>query len=132
MFEKILVPLDGSELAERALAPAFTLAQQAEGGVLLLRVAVPQSLLASSRPVYADYGVTLPAQTSAEAQTEAEIYLRTTRQDRAPRGLSVWLEVQSGGVAEAIVDTAADIRNTAKLTREHTEPGAPASAGPIA
>jgi len=109
MFNKILIPLDGSELAERALEPAFTLAQQAEGGVLLLRVAAPQPLLASTRPVYGDYGITLPVQTSAEAQTEAESYLKTTRQDKAPRGLSVWLEVQSDGVAEAIVDTAADI-----------------------
>ena len=109
MFNKILVPLDGSELAERALAPAFALAQQAEGGVLLLRVAAPQPLVASTTPLHGDYGLTLPVQTSDEAQTEAESYLKIVRQDKAPHGLSVWLEAVKGGVAEAIVDTAADI-----------------------
>ncbi len=41
MFNKVLVPLDGSELAERALAPAFALARQRPGEVIVLRVPVP-------------------------------------------------------------------------------------------
>lgn len=38
MFHKILVPLDGSALAERALSPAMKLAQETHGDVTLLRV----------------------------------------------------------------------------------------------
>ena len=39
MLKKILVPLDGSELAERAVAYAQNLAQQAEAELVLMRVA---------------------------------------------------------------------------------------------
>lgn len=104
MFTKLLVPLDGSELAERALDSAFTLAQQSEGSLVLLRVAVPQLSPATATPIYGDYGLTLPMQSAAEAETEAETYLKQLRADRAPRGLAVWLEIAQGQVAESIVD----------------------------
>ena len=109
MFTKILVPLDGSELAERALVPAFALAQQSEGGVLLMRVAVPQFAATTTTPIYGDYGLTPPVQTAEEAQTESENYLKQVRTEQAPRGLAVWLEVLQGNVAEAIVDRAAAV-----------------------
>lgn len=38
MFKKILVPLDGSQLAEAALAPAIRLVQQGKGKLILLHV----------------------------------------------------------------------------------------------
>ena len=38
MFNRILVPLDGSELAERALEPALHIARQLKGEIFLLRV----------------------------------------------------------------------------------------------
>jgi nucleotide-binding universal stress UspA family protein len=47
MFNKILVPLDGSELSERALAPALALAQKPGGIVTLLRVPLARSTLAA-------------------------------------------------------------------------------------
>ena len=43
-FKRILVPLDGSELAERALVPALALADVMEAKLFLLRVAIPLSL----------------------------------------------------------------------------------------
>jgi nucleotide-binding universal stress UspA family protein len=39
MFQHILVPLDGSELAEQALPVAKRLARASEGSLLLVRVA---------------------------------------------------------------------------------------------
>ena len=41
MFAKILVPLDGSKLAECALKPAFTIAQKFKSDILLVRIAMP-------------------------------------------------------------------------------------------
>ena len=45
MFNKFLVPLDGSELAERALEPALELARQAGGTVIALRVPFMDTML---------------------------------------------------------------------------------------
>ena len=38
MFKRILIPLDGSQLAESALLPAMALAQVSGGEILLLNV----------------------------------------------------------------------------------------------
>lgn len=43
-FNKILLPLDGSELAETALAPAVALAEAFSAEIVLLRVVVPLSI----------------------------------------------------------------------------------------
>ena len=43
-FKKILVPLDGSELAEAALAPALAFAEALSADVVLLRVVVPLTI----------------------------------------------------------------------------------------
>ncbi|MAT99526.1 MAG: hypothetical protein CL608_20480 [Anaerolineaceae bacterium] len=43
-FNKILLPLDGSELAEKALAPAVALAETFSAEIVLLRVVVPLSI----------------------------------------------------------------------------------------
>jgi nucleotide-binding universal stress UspA family protein len=45
MIKKILIPLDGSEVAEHALQPALDLAQAAGGEVVLLRCLVGIPLL---------------------------------------------------------------------------------------
>ena len=53
MFKKVLVPLDGSELAERALDPALTIARATSAELLLLSVpSYPQVV-----PPAAGYGV---------------------------------------------------------------------------
>ena len=43
-FKRILVPLDGSELAERAAAPALALAEAISAKVTFLRVVIPLPL----------------------------------------------------------------------------------------
>jgi nucleotide-binding universal stress UspA family protein len=54
MFTKILVPLDGSDLAERALKPAFVLAKKFQSEILLLRIATPEEVVMgfSAMPLY--------------------------------------------------------------------------------
>jgi nucleotide-binding universal stress UspA family protein len=106
MFNKILVPLDGSELAERALASAFTLAAQAEGEVHLLRVCAPEKMLVPNTPVFGGYGLLWPDQALETAEEEARAYLAAIQKSKAPRPVRVRAQVFEGGVAEAIVDTA--------------------------
>ncbi|MDX1413026.1 MAG: universal stress protein [Candidatus Promineifilaceae bacterium] len=69
MFENILVPLDGSSLAERALPPAATIATATQGSLTLLRV-VPQFALLAADP-------TLYEEMNRMGEDESLSYLRS-------------------------------------------------------
>jgi nucleotide-binding universal stress UspA family protein len=92
----ILVPLDGSNLAEAALTPAMEIARESGGSLVLLRAAVGHS-----RPM-AD-----PTEAQVQAVREAEEYLAEVRARVATAGVanaetSVWY----GPPVEAIVEAA--------------------------
>ena len=72
MFDKILVPLDGSELAERALEPAFRLSRQAEGRLILLRGVAPEKILVPDMHLFGGYGLIWPDQSLMKCRQEAE------------------------------------------------------------
>src|SRR5574337_896370 len=105
MFDKILIPLDGSELAERALAPAFRLAKQFGGTVVLLRVAVPEPVLVTlpglSPRSYDVYDAEL-----RRDQEEAEAYLSGLKLEWHGAGVPIHIETISGAPAEMIVAVA--------------------------
>ena len=95
-FNTILVPLDGSALAEAALPKALELAEVSGARVLLLRAAQAQTLP----------GVD-PTETQVKVVSEAEAYLaeiqkRLTSQGRVKVETSVWY----GPAAYAIVEAA--------------------------
>ena len=56
MFKRILVPLDGSDLAERAL-PVAALIARASGGSIVLVGVVPTGVAAARSPAPAAYTV---------------------------------------------------------------------------
>jgi nucleotide-binding universal stress UspA family protein len=75
MLNKILVPLDGSELAERALTYATTLASVTGASLLLVRAAYSHTLA----------GVD-PRERHLGAVQEAEAYLQQTATKLRDRG----------------------------------------------
>ena len=92
----ILVPLDGSSLAEAALTPAMEIARESGGRLVLLRAAV------GHRGPMAD-----PTDAQVEAVREAEQYLAEAKARVATAGVadaetSVWY----GPPVEAIVEAA--------------------------
>lgn len=93
MFNKILVPLDGSELAERALKPALAVAQQAKGQVILLSVATPKQMFLAER---ARYGLLLPNDSYESSQQELTSYLQTIRDKKVEAGFDVCTRVLDG------------------------------------
>ncbi len=100
VYSKLLAPLDGSELAERALPHAKTLAKQFDSKVSLLRVVMPSPALMEIEPVAIDI---------QRAQiTEAEEYLRRIRDSLEAESLDVQAEVAVGMPAETIIDYAAE------------------------
>ncbi len=95
MFQRILVPLDGSRLAEVILPDVLELAAQQQAEVVLLRVA-----LAHARP-----GVEL-TEAQVHVVEEAERYLADVEHRLADRGIRVSNVVRYGRAAEEILDHA--------------------------
>ena len=102
-FKKILVPLDGSEFAESALAPALGLAESMHAEVVLFRVAQPiprTQKLAEMPDVYDD----VVAATFREAQE----YLETIQQTVPYQQVTIEYRPASDGVARQILGYAAN------------------------
>lgn len=105
MFDKIVVPLDGSKETERALGPAVALAQPAGAELLLLRSVVPAAMLVPD--LAGEYVWGWAEKAEQEERQAALAYLETIQQEwaRPPARLSGRIEV--GDEASLIVDTAA-------------------------
>jgi nucleotide-binding universal stress UspA family protein len=104
MFKKILVPLDGSALAEKALPYARTLAQKF-GGTLLLAQVLPPFVLLPPNDQAAQEQLTY----LKNAEVTARRYLAHLQANLQESGLSATIEVLEGGpVAEMILELARD------------------------
>lgn len=95
-LNKILVPLDGSEMAEAAIAPALEMAQAGSAQVILMRAAVAR---------------TLPGTDAIDAQIlavrEAEDYLAGMKEKLEKTGARrVETHVWYGPAAPAVVEAA--------------------------
>jgi nucleotide-binding universal stress UspA family protein len=104
MLQKILVPLDGSQLAEQALPYAKSLAQKYDAELILLMVVQPLSL-----PVLADpYGGVLykyPTEEEMSAhQHAAQAYLNDLQKRLKQQKITARIQVlESDSVADGIV-----------------------------
>jgi nucleotide-binding universal stress UspA family protein len=104
---RILVPLDGSELAERALPSAVDLARRAGAAIVLIRsVTWPQEFVSSFANLDPIGGAGLVEHRQGHARAYlAEVGERLTRQ-----GLAVAASLRSEPAAEAILACAAEER----------------------
>ena len=94
-IDKVLVPLDGSALAEQALTKALDLAESREATLLLLRAA----------EVSAWPGID-PTDGQVRVVREAEQYLEAVKRDLGARGVrrvdtSVWYGPPASAIVEA-------------------------------
>jgi nucleotide-binding universal stress UspA family protein len=100
MYKKILVPLDGSASAEKALPHIYGLAERTNAEIVLLRL--------SRRPIGADLAddviLTLPLLENSEE--EAERYLYDLLSHLPKTRVQVTARVASGPTAFAILDCA--------------------------
>jgi len=104
---RIMVPLDGSRLAERALEPAMAIGEAANAhfgagvGLVALRVVMPIHL-----PVESVDMVHVFEQIDAAERADAQEYLQNLRRSLTRRQISVKTEMLIGPIAESIVDYA--------------------------
>ena len=104
MFKRVLVPLDGSALAEYALAPACRIAEKFGSELLLLRVVTPERALPGLQHLTVWAG-TAPA-APRTLMDEAEAYL--TRLSLPTLGVPIRTRVLAGAPPELIIATAAE------------------------
>jgi len=107
MLKKILIPLDGSQLAERALGPGLQLAERSEAGLLMLRsLAVVQRLPVPTGYVLGDSGAWWPNEVDLEKQQEATRYLESVCARVISKKIPTRVNVRDGDAADSILDTA--------------------------
>jgi nucleotide-binding universal stress UspA family protein len=103
MFREVMVPLDGSELAEQALPEATYLASVAHGTLHLVRVVeVPSAV----RMQGVGAPVNVYEQMIAEQRREAMAYLERMRSRLAADGRQVYSRQLDGDEAGALLDYA--------------------------
>jgi nucleotide-binding universal stress UspA family protein len=102
-----LVPLDGSPLAEQALAPAGELARRSAAELIL-------GPAPNVEPAYATadsaYGLIYPEQAVGRPSAEAKDYLKSIQSRPVAPGVSVRTVVADGDAAGAIVDVAREAK----------------------
>jgi len=101
MFQRILVPLDGSDLANQSLETAFTLADRGGGEIILLRIPVLariSALAVGELPLLEDAMKT--------RRHQSENYLKYIKESYRDWDVPVRIRVTEGDVASVIVDTA--------------------------
>ncbi len=102
MYERILVPLDGSEVAEAILPFVEKIAGPVDAQVILFRVVEPLSVA----EVMAAGGVVAP-DTLALRQLEAKQYLEKTAGRLAAKGIRVQTDLRAGASGPEILTAVA-------------------------
>lgn len=108
MFERVLVPLDGSTTAERALPWAFALVTRPGGEVVLLRVPQPRTMFFPSHRDALGYELAWPEQALDRDRDETRTYLDTLRAAWAQPDVTIETAVEGNGTdpAETIIQVA--------------------------
>jgi nucleotide-binding universal stress UspA family protein len=121
MFNKILVPLDGSTIAEQAIAPAMALAKAIEGKVILLRSLIP---VYATMPVVAyEYAWAWSDNGPEVDRQESRRYLETVEQSCQQAGVSLQTAVREGDAASVIVDMASEEKVDLIVMSAHGQAG---------
>jgi nucleotide-binding universal stress UspA family protein len=100
MYKKILVPLDGSPLAESVLPHAQALAKSEGAEIVILRVAAePAAEFAFSDPAIANSVI-------KDMEEEAKSYMETEIAKMQKEGTKVTSMIREGGIAETVLAVA--------------------------
>jgi nucleotide-binding universal stress UspA family protein len=109
MYQRILVPLDGSKRAERIMPHVEKLAQSLESTLILLRVAEPSDNIVAPHGSQADMYI----QSLERWAEEARGYLKGIQGEFRQKGIKARILVEKGPVVNAIINAA--IREEADL-----------------
>lgn len=118
MYKKILVPLDGSTVAEGVLPHAKSLAYSEGAELILLTVAANPAM----DYLFSDPGI---AETTVQEQVEkSKAYISTIENDLHSAGFKVSTLMRVGSVAEVILSVAEELQVDAIAMSTHGRTGA--------
>lgn len=118
MFKRLLVPLDGSALAEQAIASAVRLAHATGGSILLVHVVNPPSEFT----IYTE--ITIPSQDLVDEEiADAKAYLSQIASSKQLAGIETHTVVLSGPIAASILDAASEHQIEAIILCSHGRTG---------
>lgn len=100
MFEKILVPLDGSARAEAIMRRVEDLASCQQSEVILLRVIEPSTVMVGQ------YDSLVGVEEIKRLEEDAKQYLSGRRGELREKGISARIQVVYGPVVESIIRVA--------------------------
>jgi nucleotide-binding universal stress UspA family protein len=128
MYEHLLVPLDGSETAEKALPHAEALAGAFHSTIALVRAVIsPETLLAQSAAGAGGVGdMSTPLDPTPILEAEhysASEYLAAIEVRLKAKGLTVTTDVPEGDAAEVIVERAAALGVSLIIMTSHGRSG---------
>lgn len=107
MYKKIILPLDGSLLAERAVEPTIRLGRKTGAAIILLRVPTAD-VYVPSREFGGAIGVLTAEQAVTRAHDDVTAYLKRVEARFAHAGVTADIEVRDGDPAGEIVDLAVE------------------------
>lgn len=118
MYDRILVPLDGSEVAEQVLPYVKLLAGPGQVSITLLRIVepVPYDLIAVAERIPTD-------QVNSNLQANAQDYLEKTAAPLREQGLPVVPKVLSGNAVTCIIEEGAREPGTLVAMSTHGRSG---------
>ena len=122
MFRHLLVPLDGSHLAEAALPPAIELASKFNSEITLIWVIQPPHLVmtAANGSVYAQ----LLMEMRNQSEHDAEAYLRSHQGSLRQQGFVVHTQLTEGeNIANALLEVATSLKIDAIVMSTHGRGG---------
>ncbi|MBK6793385.1 MAG: universal stress protein [Anaerolineales bacterium] len=118
MYKKILVPLDGSKVAEGVLPHARSLAYSEGAELILLTITANPAM----DFLFSDPG--LAAEAVQEQEEKSRTYITSIETDLKSAGFKVSILLRVGSVAEAILGVAEELQVDAIAMSTHGRTGA--------
>jgi len=125
MFERIIVPMDGSRLSAEAIPYAVSIAQNYNSEVVLLRVVSkpPINLMTETNSISNSLTVDLITEQAETKEVEntahAKRYLMNRGREVKEKGVNVSYEVMEGSPAHAIMEFAKNKKATLIVMMSH-------------
>jgi nucleotide-binding universal stress UspA family protein len=111
MYERILVPLDGSDLAEAVLPHVEPIAEKFGAEVILLQITSPYSEIMRQTmpsgslvsPTEQEVSIDIAKQQHEIIQAHAQTYLEKMRESLSKKGIRAVIDVREGPAAAGVI-----------------------------